>query len=95
VISGFVLRAESLLKSRAQVGECSKQAVSWLRERRMQPMEVLDPPPVLTGADLIERGLEPGPEFKGLLSRARQLQLDGQLTDKAAASSWLAQQCDS
>lgn len=95
VVSGFVLRAEALLKSRSGAGECSKHVVSWLRERRMQPMEVLDPSPLLSGADLIDVGLEPGPKFKELLSRAWQLQLDGKLADKTAAAKWLAQQTES
>ncbi len=37
----------------------------------------LDPPPLLTGNDLIGLGLEPGPLFKELLDAVREAQLDG------------------
>jgi poly(A) polymerase len=37
----------------------------------------LNPPPLLTGHDLMRRGLEPGPVFKRLLDAVREAQLDG------------------
>jgi poly(A) polymerase len=39
----------------------------------------LNPPPPITGDDLKEMGLEPGPLFKTLLDRVREAQLDGAL----------------
>src|SRR5206468_2373435 len=36
----------------------------------------LDPPPLVTGEDLIAMGLTPGPLFKTLLDRVREAQLD-------------------
>jgi poly(A) polymerase len=40
----------------------------------------LNPPPILTGHDLVRHGLEPGPMFKRLLDAVREAQLDGTVT---------------
>ena len=47
--------------------------------------EELNPPPLLTGEDLISLGLKPGPEFKRLLDVVRDAQLDGEMSSKAEA----------
>lgn len=49
------------------------------------PPEELDPPPFLTGNDLIGLGLSPGPLFKALLEQVRDAQLNGEIrsTDDA------------
>jgi len=49
------------------------------------PPEVINPPPLLTGADLIALGLTPGPEFQSLLERLRDEQLAGHVASKDAA----------
>jgi poly(A) polymerase len=40
----------------------------------------LNPPPLLTGYDLMRHGLEQGPDFKRLLDAVREAQLDGAIT---------------
>ena len=57
------------------------------RMLRDTPPEELNPPPVLTGDDLIAMGLTPGKEFKRLLDAVREAQLEGQVrtADEAAA----------
>jgi len=40
----------------------------------------LDPPPLITGDDLVRQGLEPGPHFKALLDAVREAQLEGTIT---------------
>ena len=57
---------------------------------RDTPRAVLDPPPLLTGRDLIDAGLTPGPHFGGLLARVRAAQLDGEVTDRAGALGLIA-----
>ncbi len=52
---------------------------------RDTPPEVLDPPPVLTGADLIAMGLKPGPAFKPVLDAVREAQLEGRAATKEQA----------
>ncbi len=47
--------------------------------------EELNPPPLVVGADLIEAGMNPGPEFKSLLAKARASQLDGEVDNKEQA----------
>jgi poly(A) polymerase len=46
---------------------------------RETPADVLDPPPVLTGDDLIGMGLKPGKEFKPILDAVREAQLEGRV----------------
>lgn len=48
------------------------------------------PGPFLSGQDLIDAGLRPGRDFKGILEEAYNLQLGGELPDRAAAIAWLA-----
>jgi poly(A) polymerase len=45
----------------------------------------LNPPPFVTGQDLIDRGLEPGPKFKQILDKVREAQLDGTIVTKEQA----------
>ena len=56
------------------------------------PPEVLNPPPLVTGNDLIELGLQPGPRFKQLLDDVRDAQLNLELTDRATALDWIARE---
>ena len=51
--------------------------------------EPLIPKPFVTGHDLIQLGLKPGPEFKSILEAAENLQLEGGFTDRQAALVWL------
>ena len=41
--------------------------------------------PILTGNDLMEMGLTPGPRFKTLLEKVREAQLDGTVRTKDEA----------
>ncbi|MBN2296700.1 MAG: CCA tRNA nucleotidyltransferase [Pirellulales bacterium] len=68
----------------AEAGE-SIDFVEFCREKLRLPDEVLHPTPLLTGDDLIEHGLTPGPIFKRLLARTWQAQLDGEIETKQAA----------
>ncbi len=55
------------------------------RVLRETPREELDPPPILTGADLIAAGMKPGPAFKNLLDTVREAQLESRVNSKEAA----------
>ena len=55
------------------------------RMLRDTPREELDPPPLLTGQDLIAMELKPGPEFKRLLDTVREAQLEGRVRTKEEA----------
>lgn len=51
----------------------------------------LNPTPLLTGEDLIDQGLTPGPRFKTLLDSAYDRQLEGEWTNREQAIAWLDQ----
>jgi poly(A) polymerase len=70
-------RAEALADGRgaAPVAFCERMI-------RETPPEELNPPPAVTGADLIDLGLKPGPEFKRLLDAVREAQLEGCVRSK-------------
>jgi poly(A) polymerase len=63
------------------------------RMLRETPREELDPPPLVTGADLISMGLLPGPEFKRLLDAVREAQLEERVRTKEEAISLVASLC--
>lgn len=52
----------------------------------------LAPTPLLSGEDLIDAKLEPGPRFKTLLDLAYDLQLQGELETRTQARNWLNSQ---
>ncbi len=56
---------------------------------RELPSGPIDPPPLVTGHDLVSHGLEPGPAFGGILDQIREAQLDGQIHSKRKALAWL------
>ncbi|OYW16044.1 MAG: hypothetical protein B7Z55_14365 [Planctomycetales bacterium 12-60-4] len=49
------------------------------------PREVLDPPPLISGAELIQLGLRPGPRFKELLDAVRDAQLNLEIVTREEA----------
>lgn len=55
------------------------------RMLRETPPEALNPLPLITGNDLRDSGLKPGPDFKRLLDAIREAQLDGTITTKEEA----------
>ncbi len=51
--------------------------------------EPLIPPPLITGKDLMDLGLKPGPRFKVLLEEIQSRQLEGTLDDRESALRWV------
>lgn len=56
---------------------------------RTTPPDILDPPPLVTGDDLVAMGWKPGPKFKTALDEIRRRQLDGELSTRADAEAFL------
>ncbi|HYD49353.1 MAG TPA: CCA tRNA nucleotidyltransferase [Terriglobales bacterium] len=54
------------------------------------PNEEIRPKPLITGRDLIELGLQPGPQFGEILHAVSDAQLEGMLADKQQALAWVA-----
>lgn len=59
----------------------------------LQPHE-LDPPPLLTGEDLIAHGLTPGPKFQALLEQVRTAQLHEEISTRQQALALVDQLSD-
>jgi poly(A) polymerase len=55
------------------------------------PEEQLRPPRLLTGDDLIAAGYEPGPQFQEMLSEVEDAQLEGRLTGREQALSYVCE----
>ena len=63
-----------------------RKAIS-IREEVIRPLE--KNPSLVSGRDLIELGLKPGPIFKTLLFEIQEEQLEGKVTSRAEALLWL------
>ena len=61
---------------------------------RIAELELKDSAPkaLLHGRHLIEHGRKPGPEFKPILDRAYEAQLDGAFDDVSGALDWVRSQ---
>jgi len=60
-------------------------ALALCRDRLAWPAERLNPPPLVTGGDLIDHGLQPGKEFSLLLEQIRDAHLDGEIATRDEA----------
>jgi len=69
----------------ARAGSLDLDATAWCRAKLLKPPEVLNPPPLVTGDDLIGHGVVPGPRFQVLLERVRNAQLDGEVRTREEA----------
>ena len=65
-------------------GDASDAA--WCRSLLAQPRDVLDPPPLVSGDDLLQMKIPSGPLFRKLLDEVRSAQLDGRIHDKQEAT---------
>ncbi len=65
-------------------GESARTLEARRRAESISP-EQIAPEPLVTGADLLEMGVEPGPAFGALLGELYDAQLDGELSDRNEA----------
>ena len=56
-----------------------------LQKRDGMPEESIEPPRLITGDHLIERGYQPGPAFGEILSEVRESQLEGEISTREEA----------
>ena len=86
---------DELLALLAATGPASDAALERCREQIARPAEELNPPPLVTGNDLIRAGVKAGRQFALLLEHLRDRQLEGELALPAeaivAARQWLAE----
>jgi tRNA nucleotidyltransferase/poly(A) polymerase len=71
--------AGELLRLVESASPAAAAAVAHCRRLLAQPRELLDPPPLVTGDDLLALGVPSGPRYKDLLQRLRAAQLDGEV----------------
>lgn len=60
-------------------------AVEYCRQLLRRPQAELNPPPLVTGDDLIQHGVPPGKIYKLLLDKVRSAQLDGAISTRSEA----------
>jgi len=65
------------------------KAAAYCLNLLLQPPEILDPPPLVTGEDLLELGIPQGPAYRTLLQKMRDMQLDGEILTSEAAKQML------
>jgi poly(A) polymerase len=75
----------NLAEAAARAGTTDLDDVTWCRSMRARPPDELDPPPLVTGHDLICHGIRPGPKYRMLLDRVRDAQLDEEVRTKEEA----------
>jgi tRNA nucleotidyltransferase/poly(A) polymerase len=78
-----------LLRARADGGRGSAEAAAWATAQLGRPRHELDPPPLLTGRDLLAAGVAEGRAMGAMLADLRARQLDGEITSREAALEWV------
>lgn len=83
------LLALARLDALASSGDLSSYAFCMARLAELGAEE-LRPQPLLTGRDLIDLGMQPGPQFGRILDAAFDAQLEGEITTREQAIAWAA-----
>ena len=78
-----------LLRARAANDAGPASGARWITDRLGLPREILDPPPLVGGADLLTAGVPAGPVLGRLLAAVRAEQLDGRVASREAALEWV------
>ncbi len=76
---------DDLLALTEATSPAGAEAGAYCRKLLSQSTETLDPPPLVTGDDLLAHGIPSGPHYKALLQRIRAAQLDGEIATKDQA----------
>jgi tRNA nucleotidyltransferase/poly(A) polymerase len=80
---------DDLLTFMEAASPATSEAAAYCREQLKRPREELDPPPLVTGEDLIALGIPQGPQYRILLEKIRNAQLDGRLQNRDDALRWI------
>lgn len=72
-----------LVEAELRVEGAALDDLEFCRAKLALPRAELDPPPLVTGNDLIRAGLKPGKAFAGLIAQLRAAQLDGKIQTTA------------
>jgi tRNA nucleotidyltransferase/poly(A) polymerase len=74
-----------VLRARAARGRGDPATADWFTAQTARPRAEIDPPPLLSGSDLLAAGLPAGREIGVALQRIRALQLDGAIASREEA----------
>lgn len=77
--------AEQLLRLAEASTPAAAAGAAHCRKAMAEWPERLDPPPLITGEDLLRRGIPAGPLYRWLLAEVRAAQLDGRVGDQPSA----------
>ena len=75
----------ALSEAECLVGEVDTREIDWCRSLLKRSAEDLDPPPLLSGDNLISHGVAPGPNYRVLLERVRDAPLDEEIRSREEA----------
>jgi tRNA nucleotidyltransferase/poly(A) polymerase len=78
-------RLTDMLRARAACGLGSATTAAWLTAQLARPRAEIDPPPLLSGDDLVGLGIARGPAVGDVLKRLRRMQLDGGISSRDEA----------
>ena len=79
-----------LLRARADAGQGDAAAAAWVTAQLERPRVEIDPPPLLTGRDLMAAGVPQGKAVGEMLAALRAKQLDGEIVSREAAVEWVS-----
>lgn len=85
LICDWIGEALGLLEAITHEDQTESDALQFCREKLKLPAETLNPEPFISGQDLAEMGLTPGPAFAQHITRVRDAQLNGEITSKDEA----------
>ena len=78
-----------LLRARADCGRGNAHGAAWVTAQASRPKAELDPPPLVTGSDLMAAGIPEGRALGAALAALRAKQLDGEIASREAAIEWV------
>jgi hypothetical protein len=74
-----------VLRARADGGRGSAQTAAWVSQQLTRSQDDLNPPPLLTGNDLLAMGVPAGRPIGAMLASLRRLQLDREIQTRNEA----------
>jgi poly(A) polymerase len=79
-----------LYQTAVRLGLANRSDIDYCRQKLALPRHELDPPPLVTGDDLIALGVPKGKAYAVLLKAAREAQLAGEIQSREAARAYVA-----
>jgi poly(A) polymerase len=81
-----------LYQAASRLGRAAKSDIDFCRQKLALPPAQLNPPPLVTGEDLLTMGVPKGKQYSVLLSAARAAQLDGVINTAEKAREFVRHQ---